>query len=374
MGSESVARVRGASGKSTNSAGYCPSCGRAVPEQWPEPSGSHCESCNAPLGLGAYENDVLSVRRSLSIFRAGTLTAGFVSLGFFLLLYVTLIGDIGQYANAPALPPMVLATLQQLTIVVIVAAVACLALSRIVSYKSPRLIAERGIRSGRLGFASHAARWLLASDSIVRSRLELVASLGIVNVNKPVGEPPASIEKSEDWASEASRAHKSGFTAIWAPRAWRLRRASIGAGDLKGLARPRRSFAGVAALVIVMLLVLFLALMPLPTSYTRQVATVTLFTYQNTPAYDSSYPGYLDLVANSSVSGTWSSSNGQPVTFMLLSNCGANVVNVLAASGSFAFVGSCPPYYIIAVSALPGSVTVTGTANQAIIAGLTMNS
>jgi hypothetical protein len=70
---------------------------------------------------------------------------------------------------------------------------------------------------------------------------------------------------------------------------------------------------------------------------------------------------WQNFTSNAQVSGTWSSSTGQPVTLIIIDSAGVHMSSSLGGSGTFAFVASDSPYAFVAVSALPDTVSVSGT-------------
>lgn len=123
------------------------------------------------------------------------------------------------------------------------------------------------------------------------------------------------------------------------------------------------------AIVLVVLVLLFLFVIPVPTSFTRTVSTITLFSvFSNDP---SAYAGVINVTINgSAVSGSFTTSLGQPVAFSVVDSAGVAVFSITAGSGTFSFAAGPGPYAFVAVSLIPDTVSVSGTVDQPLIFGL----
>jgi hypothetical protein len=105
----------------------------------------------------------------------------------------------------------------------------------------------------------------------------------------------------------------------------------------------------VVAAIIVGLLVMFVV--PVPSSFRATVPT------SSTPAIGT----WVNFTSGAQVSGSWTSSSGQPVTFLITNAAGARVFSSLAGSGRFTFVATDSSYSFLAISSVPSTVAVAGT-------------
>jgi hypothetical protein len=133
---------------------------------------------------------------------------------------------------------------------------------------------------------------------------------------------------------------------------------------------PKKSHAGaIVAVVIIVVLLLFLFVIPLPTSFSRDVSTVSaLSVFSNDP---SAYAGVINItLPGSAVSGSYTVSSGQPVAFYVVNSSGAQIFTLTAGSGTFSFTASPGSYAFLAVSLLPDTVSITGSVSQPLAFGL----
>ncbi len=101
---------------------------------------------------------------------------------------------------------------------------------------------------------------------------------------------------------------------------------------------------------VIVLILLLLALVPLPLQF-----STTMQSYAVNPSYST-------IASNCvSVSGSWSTSSGDSVTFAIENSAGTVLYTADAASGSFSFSGGSGPFVAGAYSLLPESVSVSGT-------------
>jgi len=126
-----------------------------------------------------------------------------------------------------------------------------------------------------------------------------------------------------------------------------------GSGSGGPVPKPPRSPARTAVIavsaVVVLILVLMVIPLPLPFNATLQTNALNV--------------GRSQIGSSSSVSlsGSWSTADGGSVTFAIESAGGTTVYSSDAASGSFSFNASDPPYTAAAYSLLPETVQISGT-------------
>lgn len=137
---------------------------------------------------------------------------------------------------------------------------------------------------------------------------------------------------------------------------------------------PRKSHVGAAVGIVVLLLVVPILFVPLPTPYSRTINSVSALTVLFGGSFDSNYVGLMNVVSNSSVTGTWSAATGQPVLFMVISQEGVTLFQATAGSGSFTFTapstGVNTTFAFVAVTILPDSVAVSGSVQQSLLFGI----
>jgi hypothetical protein len=102
---------------------------------------------------------------------------------------------------------------------------------------------------------------------------------------------------------------------------------------------------------VIVLVILLLMLLPLPLQY-----STTLQSSVVSPSY--SQIGAANCI---SISGSWSTTNGGSVTFIVVDNSGGTVYSSDASSGSFSMNASNQPYMVAAMSLFPETVQVSGT-------------
>jgi hypothetical protein len=301
----------------------CPKCGAEVPDGWPARGCDRCLECGFPLGGRALIAEIVEVGRKVGpILTIGT---GLIGAGLVFLVGVLAYGSpLFSALQSQSIPAWALEEVGTAFSLVMAGVIATAMGSRL----TRRELLQRGIDSPLARSAAQAFFPRYAVSRLIRSgRLETAEPV--------VPHPPV--------AGRSSGSRDTTWTSglVTSSRAMPLRLPDEGHG-------ARMAGLVVAALVIGLL---FLFVIPIPASFNASVPS--------SPAANER--AWENFSSSAQVSGTWKSSNGQPVTFLIINAAGARIFSSLAGSGSFTFVAADSSYAFMAVSAQSATVSVSGT-------------